>query len=704
MKTVRRLGGWTVGLVSAGFLAVSPSSRLAAQDSFPAKPPAPAPLAPVRFPAFQEARLPNGLNLIVIENHEQPTVSVTLSFRAGSTTDPAGKEGLAELAAELLTKGTQSRTAEQIAASIEGVGGTLTAGASQDFLTLSASSLTDHLALAFQLLGDVTLHTTIPATELELARTRYLSNLSLNMSTPAFLADRFFDQEIYGAHPYGRSPTEASYKAVTRDDVVKFVADRLRPSGALMVVAGDVSMAQVRQLLTTHLAGWQGTPPPIAAAGATPAKAGTDILLVNRPGSVQSNIIIGNTSFLPGDTNYYASRVVTQVLGGGSDARLFMILREQKSWTYGAYASLNRPRDMGYWQATAEVRTEVTDSALAEMLKQIDRIRTEAIPDSELNATKGFLVGVFPLTIETPGQVANQVATVRLLGLPRDYLQTYRDRLAGVTAARARAAAAQLYRRSALTIVVVGDAAKLHEKLMAIAPVRMVSVEGKALTHDDLTPRAGPLTLDRAQIVSRTDSFRVVINGNPLGTQVATLRATGDSVVYTEQLAIPAAAVTQNTRVVFHPADLTPVSVEQVGTVQGQPNEIHLAYGNGRVKGNAKLPQQSGTPREVAIDTTVGPATYDDNSLTTIIPALALAPGKTFPINVLTSGDGSTRVFTAQVGDSLDVTVPAGTFKAYRVEVTGGQAPFVFYVSTTTPRRLVKIEVVGAPFVFELVK
>src|SRR5256886_5451465 len=169
-----------------------------------------------------------------------------------------------------------------------------------------------------------------------------------------------------------------------------------------------------------------------------------------------SSDVCSSDLLLPTDPVYYPGRVATQVLGGGPDSRLFLILREQKSWTYGAYASLHRYRGLGYWQATAEVRTDAADSAFRELLHQIDRIRSETIPDSELAATKGFLIGSFPLTIETPSQIASQVASVKLLGLGDEYLRLYRDRLGVVTAPQARAAAPRLYRRRALTVVVVG--------------------------------------------------------------------------------------------------------------------------------------------------------------------------------------------------------------------------------------------------------
>ena len=392
-------------------LSVGSTVRLSTQ-AFPTTPPRPTALTPVRFPPFKEAALANGLQLVVIEHHEQPVVSVTLSFRAGGIYDPAGKEGLSGLVAELLSKGTDGRGAEQIAATIEGVGGSLSASAGDDFLTISADALSDQAGLVLDLLGDVTLHATFPESELELARTRALSALALQLSQPGAVAQRVFASEIYGRNPYGRSATRESYRAVTRDDVTQFARQRLRPAGALLVVAGDVTDAQVRELVAKAFAGWRGAPPPSPALPAPATRVATDIVLVHRPGSAQANLVLGNTTIPPTDPIYYPGRVATQVLGGGADSRLFLILREQKSWTYGAFASLHRYRGLGYWQATAEVRTDVADSALRELLHQIDRIRTETIPDSELTATKGFLVGSFPLTIETPSQIATQVASV----------------------------------------------------------------------------------------------------------------------------------------------------------------------------------------------------------------------------------------------------------------------------------------------------
>ena len=675
---------------------------LSAQEPFPTRPPEAGPLRPAQFPPFREVALPNGMMLVVVENHEQPSLSISLSFRAGSAYDPAGKDGLSALVAELLTKGTPTQGAEQIAAMIEGVGGSLGASTSEDFLTVSTDVLSDYADLAFALLGSVTRRATFPPEELELARTRFLSSLEVELSQPEAVAARVFQKEIYGRHPYGRNTSPESYRAISRADVASFASRRLRPSGALLVVSGDITLPRARALAIRAFGTWRGVPPATPPPAAVPVKRGTDILLVHRPGSVQSNIVLGNTTFVPTDTGYYAARIATQVLGGGPDSRLFLILREQKSWTYGSYAALRRNRGMGHWEATFEGRTGVTDSALAELLHQVDRIRTEAVPDSELASTKGFLIGSFPLTVETPRQIAQVVTTARLLGLGADYLPRYRDRLAAVSPSRARAAAQRVYRRNALTIVVVGDAKEIYDKLKAIAPVRLVDIDGKPIDPADLNPTGGPVALDRSQLVARSDSFQALVQGNPFGVQTTKLDVTTDSITFTESTTL-GTFVQQLTTVVLN-ADLSMRRSDQTGTVQGQRSETHLTYAGDRVKGTAVAPQPSGTPKSTTFDTTVVAGTIDDNALGLLIPALPLAPGKSFNLNVFSSGEGATKVVTVKVAAVENITVPAGTFPAYRLELSGMQLPVVMHVSTASPRRLLRVAPTGAPLVFQLVK
>lgn len=684
-------------------LLVLATAPLAAQ--FPTEPPPPTPLRPAQFPPFREARLANGMQLILVENHELPIVSLSLAMHAGSRYEPRGREGLVELMAELLTKGTRTRTAEQIAEQIEGVGASLSAGAGSDLLSVSTTVLTDHLELAFTLLSDVLLNATYPQSEFDLAMQRMRSNLQLEKSSPEALAGRFFGQGIYGDHPYGRHVTEASLGAVTREAVAEYAASWLKPGAAFVVIAGDLSLADARRFLDRHLGSWRGTPPPGPAEPAPPPLRRTDILLVHRPGSAQSNISVGNLALGPRDPAYFAITVGNKILGQGADSRLFQILREEKSWTYGASSGVTRRLGPGYFSAGTEVRNPVTDSALVELMAQLRRIRAEAVADSELTAAKGYLVGSFPRTIETPQQIASQVSTVKLLGLGDDYLRTYRERLAAVTAQDILQAARRVIQPDSAVIVVVGDGQVIYDKLRPVAPVRIIDIDGKPLTPDDLRPAAGPVAFDRAHLVARRDSFQVTVQGQPFGHMVAEVRLAGDSMLYLEETVIPAVGLHQTTQVVLDAASLAMRAVQQNIRGGGQAAETRLIYAEGRVRGRAETPDpRAGALKVTDVDTTVAAGTIDMNAFQPLVAALPLAEDASFTVGAFEASENTVRTLTVKVSGAADVTVPAGTFPAYRLEVSGTPQPLVFFVSRAAPQRLLRIELVGQPLSFELVK
>jgi hypothetical protein len=443
---------------------------------------------------------------------------------------------------------------------------------------------------------------------------------------------------------------------------------------------------------------------PARSYGTPPLPRPSEILLVHRPGSEQANIVVGNLGLRPGVPEYYPATVANKVLGGGADARLFLILREAKGWTYGAYSQLARQYDIGPFQATAEVRTAVGDSALAELLAQLTRIRTDAVPDSELAAAKGYLTGVFPLTIETPQQIASQVAAQKRLGLGNDYLERYRERIAAVTAEQARAAAAAVIRPDSAVVVVVGDGTALYDRLRALLPVRIVDTDGKTLGPDDLAAPAGAVAFDASQLVPRRDSLQVMIQGNPMGAQTLELTVDGDAIVAVERTAIPLMGMTQETRMVLDGGTLALRSVDQVGQVGPQAAETHLVVADGRVTGRAQTPQPGGQPKVIEIDTVFAAGTLEANQLPTLVPALPLADGASFAVSVLNGSDGSLKQYQVRCEVGAPVTVPAGTFEVFKVSLTGGPVPLAVYVTQAAPRRVVKLEAVGQPFVLELVK
>ena len=683
-------------LVGLALLLAAPAAA-----QYPTSPPPGGAITPARFPPFQEVLLASGMRLVLIENHSQPVLSVTLTVPAGGVYDPPGKEGLASIVAQLLTKGAGSRSADEIAATIEGVGGTLNAGAGRDFLTIDADVLSPQAELAFELMSDAIVRPTFPQAELELVQTQTLSGLQLEQSQPDAVASRYFARHVYGRHPYSRRPTEASTRAITRDDLVRFQRQRLRPGGALLVLAGDITLARARSLATRAFAGWTGRAAATAAFPAPPTRTSPEIVLINRPGSAQSNIVIGNPTFRPTDPQYFAAAVANQILGGGSDSRLFLILREQKGWTYGAYSGLDRPRGIGTFQATAEVRTEVTDSALREMLSQITNLGYTPLPDSELAGAKGSLVGRFPLTIETAAQVAGAVTQAKLLGLPANYLQTYRTRLAAVTAAQVRAASRTMMHTRNPLIVVVGDAARIYESLTPIAPVRLYTVEGDSLDPSQLSAQAGALDLDVGKLVPRRDSFVVMVQGNPMGWQRSELSRAGDGFSYREETQI--GAFVQQTTEITLGGDATVRSVRQQGKTQGKDTHINVTYTDGHVVGDALVAAQPEF-KTLAIDTTVAAGTLDDNSIQALLPALNWGPNAKWSMPVFAAGQNEIITMSLAVKGTETVQVPAGSFEVYRAEMTGGPATVNFFVTTAAPHRLVKVTLVGAPLEFQLAK
>ena len=682
-------------------LALSLTAGATGAQQYPTEPPKPAPIEPAQFPPFQEAKLANGVQLVVVERKDLPVLSISLSVPAGSLYDPASKSGLSDMVAGLLTKGAGDRTAEEIAESIESVGGNLSAGAGLDFLTVRADALSPNAELAFELVGDAIARPTFPQEEIDLLRTQTLSALQLERSDPGSLASRFFSAGLYGDHPYGIRPVEATVKAITREDLVAFHRARIRPQGALMVVAGNISLENARRLAERSLEGWTGTPAAAPSLASVPARNETELLIVHRPGSVQSNIVAGNTTFLPTDPMWYAAAMATRVLGGGADARLFMILREQKSWTYGAYAGLDRPKGMGNFEATAEVRTEVTDSALTEMLAQLRRIGEEKVPAQELENAKSAAVGSFPLTIETVNQVAGAVANAKLLGLPDDYLRMYRTRLASVTAEQLQQAAKQVIRPEAALIVVVGDATRIYEPLKDIAPTTIISVEGDTIQPADLTVAAEALPIDVSKLVARTDSFNILVQGNPFGFQKGTLTRTADGFTYVEESQI-GPIISQRTEISLSGTGEVR-KIAQSGKVQGQDMKIDVAVSDGHASGTATTPGPQGM-REVTVDTDVPAGIIDDNGLTALLPALPWSADASWSFPVLSSGEGTVKTYTVKVTGTESVTVPAGTVETYKVEMTGGQQPVTMYISTAAPHAVMKITVAGAPIEIVRVK
>jgi zinc protease len=443
-------------------------------------PPPPLPVREFSLPPIAESTLENGLQLVVVPRQGLPYLSIQLALPGGQTTAPADLAGLPGITADLLTRGTRTRNAQEIARTIEQVGGSLSASAGGDALTVSASVLSEYTDLAFELLGDVTLNPTFPADELENQRQRALTTLQSTLANPSAVADRAFDAIVYGPHPYGRAPTDQSLRAIARDDVAAYYGAQLNPAGALLVVVGDITPEDALRQARATFGRWSaGAPAGAPTLPPPPERSGRAVYLVDRPGSTQAEVRIGHPGLPGASRERYAAQVANQVLGGGSTSRLFMNLREQKGYTYGIYSGFSFPSGVGDFTIAAAVRNEVVEPALREILAEAERLRTTPVPPEELSAARSYLIGSYAVGLQTSEALIGQIVSLKLRGLPLGDLRAYPQAIQGVDDAAVRQAARQHIRPDEAAIVVVGDAGRIRDSLAGIAPITAVDSDGR---------------------------------------------------------------------------------------------------------------------------------------------------------------------------------------------------------------------------------
>jgi zinc protease len=659
-------------------------------------PPAPLPARPLQFPAFRETTLPNGLRLIVVENHAHPVASVNLLVGSGSASVPAERVGLAGVFAELLSKGTATRSGSELSGAIERTGGSIGAGSGEDHINVYASVLSEHLPLAMELVADVTLNPSFPDDEVTAARDRALSQLQQWMADPGYLVNRRFTERLYGSHPYGRYRTPQSLGSLDREAMIAFHRTHFTPANALLVVAGDVDAARVEEMARARFGGWRGGEVRRPAYTGIPASTPTRILLVHRPGAVQSSVRAGRPTIRAADADYPALLVLNKIVGGGTDSRLFSILREQKGWTYGAWTDVDRPRDIGRMMAGMDVRSEVTDSAVAEMLAQLRRVASEPVAAEELEAAKGYLVGSFPISIQTANDVASQVALTRLKGLPIEDLLQRRERISAVSVDDVRRVAARYLRPDSLVVTVVGDAARVLAGLERIAPVELMDAEGRPMDRSALEVRASGESFDASRLRPYTAQYEILAQGNPFGTATNTLAREGDG--WKHSMTGSFGAVQQTITAVWGPQwEPRTYGETYAGAFEGRAD---VRVENGRFVGNMIMPPQAGGAKTFDAEAIAGAAwsQMDEAMLSTA----DLAEGKKIVIPVFNTSTGAVSPVTFTIGATESVTVPAGTFQAHRVQSEGGSSPLVIWLRAEGPHIVLKQEVVGQPVVVQL--
>ena len=689
-------------LVAAGLTLASASSLFAQATTKTLKtPPPPLPLGRVEFPAFVERSLSNGARVIVVENHEQPVVSVNIYFRgAGSVSDPEGKTGIADLTANLLKAGTKTKTSLQIAQIFDGMGAQQFAGAGTDWASYTVTALKADIDQALATAADVIMNPTFPADEFETQRKRTLTNLQVQLSQPAQLASRVFTTRVYGQHPYGRLTSTTSLRGITRDDLVAFHNTYYRPGNALVVIAGDVNPNDIISTFEKHFSGWSGASPARPKYPGAPVSNTREIVLVNKPGAVQAAFRIGHTIVPATHPDWPALVVAQQILGGGSKGWLFDILREKKGFTYGAYAGSAQRLDPGHFQMQGDVRNEVADSALAIFIQLAEKIKNEPVPAADLDLAKAQLTGSFPLTIETPAQIAGQVASALLLGQAKDHVQTWRNRLAAVTAADVQRVAKAHFRPENSVIVISGDASVLRPKLEKFARITMVDEEGRPVTAEAAAPKptsVGPI--DASALKPQTLTYQVMFQGNPIAELVSAIarpQVGGKDLV--KVTSNTSGMFTATNELTFEAKSFTPVAVTVNMQMGPQTLAQNLVLANGKITGTVK----GGPQGDKNIDAAAPAGTLLPGMDQFVLMLTNFGATKEVVLPVFNAQSGTIANFTAKVSGESKVTVPAGTYDVYELDVSSAEGAMKVFISKTTPGLIVKQEFAAQPVVMEL--
>lgn len=446
---------------------------------------APAALAPKKFEIAKpfETTLPNGLKVIVFEDKRLPLVSYRLGFKTGSIYDPKDSIGLTSAMTALLNEGTTTRPSKQLAEEIERLGASVGANAGEDNMIVSASALAMYGSDVLKLMADVVLNPIFPESELALYKKNAVESIKYQRSQPSFLAEEQISKAIYGTHPYSiASASAADIEKITRDKLTAYHSKMFTPNNATMIVVGDVNRKELLEEIEAGFGGWKKGTVENMTFPTPPTRTETTLTIVDRPGSLQSNIVLANLAINRSNPDFFPVLVMNQVLGAGASSRLFMNLREAKGYTYGAYSRFDTKRLAGNFETNAEVRTPVTGDSLKEFFYEINRIRNEKATAKELTDAKSFLTGVFPLRAETQEGLTNLLVSQQLYDLPADYLQTYRDKVNAITLEDVERVAKKYISPDKIAIVVVGDAEEILKQVKPYSPkIEVFDADGKPM-------------------------------------------------------------------------------------------------------------------------------------------------------------------------------------------------------------------------------
>lgn len=474
-------------VVLAIAFAVPTTSVLAQGRLDRSKPPSVAPASALRVPTWTNTRLTNGAQLIVVEKHDLPLVAVNIDFVGGATSyEPADKVGVATFAANMLSEGTATRTADQLSDVQQLLGTAINASVAGESGTIRFTALRDKWEPALALLADMMLNSTFPDSALQRIRARALVQLTQAKDQPNTIASNVFSKITYGdAHPYGRVMNESTVKAITRDDVMQFARAYFKPGRAVITVTGDVDPASAKAAIEKALSGWQpGGARPSFAYGPVPAPKARTIYLVDKPKAAQSVFSFGTPGPSRSTPDYYPLLVMNHLLGGLFQSRLNHDIREVKGYSYGVRSTFNYGRGPGAFNAGGSIMSAKSDSALIGFMTHFRGVQG-AIPfaDEEVTLGKESLIQSLPSRFSSVNGTAAAISTIYTQDLPETFYRDFAKNVNAVTKEDLLRVAKQYIDVDHLNMVIVGDRATIEGPLKAtgVAPIQVVDAEGRPI-------------------------------------------------------------------------------------------------------------------------------------------------------------------------------------------------------------------------------
>lgn len=680
----RRLPAAPVYLVFAASLGVQ-----AVGEELPASPSAPGPgQDATATEGLQHRALDNGSELVVIVDSSAASVAINVVIRGGISANPPRQAGLAALTAGLLTQGTRTRTAPELAADVARLGAGLAASAEPDFTRVAMDVPARSLDAGLEILADVVMRPALPADGLAAAVAAARRVIEENRLSPHFQASRAFTREVYGNHPYGRTETVESLSRIDVQDVVRHHRDLFRPNNALFVVVGRVDPDSVQRMLESYFRGWTRAHLRLPTYHGLPENPQRRVVMVHVPGATKAVVRAGHPVPHLAGPEWAALLAVRRILGADDEARL---ARALGAGVAEPRSTLTRRRDVGAVQVMLEAPAEAVPEALTAMLSEVESVRVRPPSALELERTKTELLAATSVPTDVRIRAA-RTADRLLLEREGEDAEAERAAIAALTPEDVRRAAWEHLRPGAMVLVVAGDAHRLLEALRPFGPVTLRDATGLVDGLDDLQRLAARPPLAAERLGERSWDYRVEAQDWPVGEVTRRLiRETPGTWRLESDARIGPRAVRRS--VTFRTDPLEPLASEDLLEVEGRRFSSRLAVADGRVTGVLR-----GARGERDVDAPAVPGALLGEMVEVALWMADLTDGEERSLPVIGQDGAVTRVRVRVLGERT-VAVPAGTWETWETEVEGAGLHQRIFVTRTAPRFTVKIELVGQPVV-----